>query len=88
MILRSPTERWAGRAVVSIIAPRFGNAAMDTLQEKQQRLHLLRQHGAWFGMRGDVAMQQQLAVECDGIRVDIDQLERIGRSPEEPQAPY
>ena len=60
------------RAVISIIALRFGNAAMDTLQEKQEELQLLRQHCAWFGMRGDLAMQRQLAMECDGIAVEID----------------
>jgi hypothetical protein len=67
---------------------RFGNAAMDTLQEKQAELQLLRQHCAWFGMRGDLAMQRQLAMECDGIAVEIDRLQRgIGQSPDDPKAP-
>jgi hypothetical protein len=40
-------------------------------------------------MRGDLAMQRQLAMECDGIAVEIDLLQRgIGQSPEDPKAPF
>ena len=76
-----------GHAVASIVHRDSGNAAMDALQEKQERLQILPQHCAWFGRHGDVGMQHQLATECDGLTVEIDQLQRgIRQSPKEPNA--
>jgi hypothetical protein len=55
----------------------------STLQKKQKRFQVLRQ---WVGMAGDVAMQHQLATECDGIVLEFDKLLRgIGQFPEKPE---